>query len=209
VSLGQGVFLVTAVVAVIAAVMVVASPRLVHAALWLVVALGAVAVTFILLDAAFLAMVQVTVYIGAIAILIIFTVMLTRRVMSDTGPQANRAWWLAVFIALVMFGGLMALLWQIPEWWHVAPPVLAASGDRLVEDLGTSLVDVDRFVVPFEVASVLLLAALIGAIVLARPVEPRDRAAGHAERSRSVPSAGGSGSASFDFAQDASDNEAQ
>lgn len=167
----QGIFVVTALVAVIAAVMVVASPRLVHAALWLVVTLGAVAVVFVLLDAAFLAMVQVAVYIGAIAILIIFTVMLTRRVMGDSGPQANRTWWLAVFIAVVLFGALLVLLAQIPAWWQAAPPVMVATGDALIEDLGASLVDLDRYVVPFEAASVLLLAALIGSIVLARPPE--------------------------------------
>jgi NADH:ubiquinone oxidoreductase subunit 6 (subunit J) len=199
----QGLFLVTAGVAVIAAVMVVASQRLVHAALWLVVTLGAVAVTFILLDASFLAMVQVAVYIGAIAILIIFTVMLTRRVMSDSGPQANRTWWLAVFIAVVMFGGLMALLAQIPAWWHATPPVLTASAEFLVEDLGASLVDVDRYVVPFEVASVLLLAALIGAIVLARPAETRDRLVDPwGPASPSAPAA-------VDHAQDAFDGEAK
>jgi NADH-quinone oxidoreductase subunit J len=175
-TVAQGIFLVTALVAVIAAVMVVASPRLVHAALWLVVTLGAVAVVFILLDAAFLAMVQVAIYIGAIAILIIFTVMLTRRAMGDSGPQANRTWWLAVFIAVVMFGALLALLAQIPAWWQAAPPVMVASGDVLIEDLGASLVDLDRYVVPFEAASVLLLAALIGSIVLARPGDPADRA---------------------------------
>ncbi|HKY83558.1 MAG TPA: NADH-quinone oxidoreductase subunit J [Anaerolineales bacterium] len=168
-TLLQGVFVVTALAAVISAVMVVASPRLVHAALWLVVTLGAVAVLFILLDAGFLAMVQVVIYIGAIAILIIFTVMLTRRVMADSGSQANRAWWLAVFIGVVMFAALLALLAQMPTWWQVTPPPLAASADFMVKDLGKSLVDLDRYVVPFEVASVLLLAALIGAIVLARP----------------------------------------
>jgi len=174
-TVAQGIFLVTALIAVLAALMVVASPRLVHAALWLVVTLGTVAVVFILLDAAFLAMVQVAVYIGAIAILIIFTVMLTRRVMGDSGRQANRTWWLAVFIAFVMFGALLALLAQIPGWWQVTPPLLAGGGDLLVEDLGASLVDLDRYVVPFEAASVLLLAALIGAIVLARPGDPADR----------------------------------
>ena len=173
-TVSQGIFLVTALVAVLAALMVVATPRLVHAALWLVVTLGAVAVVFVLLDAAFLAMVQVAVYIGAIAILIIFTVMLTRRVMGDSGRQANRTWWLAVFIAFVMFGALLALLAQIPAWWQAAPPLLPGGGDFLVEDLGASLVDLDRYVVPFEAASVLLLAALIGAIVL-RPGDPADR----------------------------------
>src|SRR3990172_6321667 len=97
-TVAQGIFLVTALIAVLAALMVVASPRLVHAALWLVGRLGTGAVVFILLDAAFLAMVQVAVYIGPIAILITFTVMLHRRVMSASGRQAHRTWWQAVFI---------------------------------------------------------------------------------------------------------------
>ena len=88
---------------------------------------------------------------------------------------ANRTWWLAVFIAVVMFGALLALLAQMPTWWQAAPPLMAAGGDFLIEDLGASLVDLDRYVVPFEAASVLLLAALIGAIVLARPGDPADR----------------------------------
>lgn len=165
----QVLFLAVALAAVVSALMVAASPRLVHAALWLVVTLGAVAVVFILLDAAFLAMVQVAVYIGAIAILIIFAVMLTRRVMTDTGPQANRGWWMAIFIGLLLFGGLLALLGQVPGWWQATPPAMELSADALIEDLGLSLVDLNRYVVPFEVASVLLVAALIGAIVLAQP----------------------------------------
>src|SRR3989304_5019857 len=135
----QGVFLIISLAAVISAVMVVSSPRLVHAARWLVVTLGAVAVLFILLDAGFLAMVQVVIYIGAIAILIIFTVMLTRRVMADSGSKANRAGWLAVIIGVVMFAALLALLAQMPTWWLVTPPPLAASADFMVEDLGKSL----------------------------------------------------------------------
>ena len=97
----QWVFLLIAATTLVAAIMVVVGPNLVHAAMWLILALAGVAVFFVLLDAGFLAVVQVAVYIGAIAILIIFTVMLTRRVMADSGPQANRAWWLAVFVATV------------------------------------------------------------------------------------------------------------
>jgi NADH-quinone oxidoreductase subunit J len=165
----QVIFVAVALAAVISAMMVAASPRLVHAALWLVVTLGAVAVLFILLDAAFLAMVQVAVYIGAIAILIIFAVMLTRRVMADSGPQANRGWWMAIFIALLLFGGLLALLAQVPSWWQATPQAIDLPADALIVDLGLALVDLNGYVVPFEVASVLLVAALIGAIAVARP----------------------------------------
>lgn len=175
----QIVFLVTGFVTLLAGVMVVASPKLVHAALWLIVSLAGVAVLFVLLNANFLAVVQVAVYIGAIAILIIFTVMLTRRVMTDTGPQMNRLWWLAAFIGLVLFGALVALLAQMPDWWRATPPPTTESFERMVQDLGQSLVDLDRYIIPFEVASVLLLAALIGSIVLARPPEEQ---AGEGER---------------------------
>jgi NADH-quinone oxidoreductase subunit J len=170
----QIVFLVTGLVTLLAGVMVVASPKLVHAALWLIVSLAGVAVLFVLLNANFLAVVQVVVYIGAIAILIIFAVMLTRRVMADTGPTHNPTWWLALVTALVLFGGLLALITQMPAFRAAAPAALPAV-DSLA-DLGTSLVDVDRFLLPFEVASVLLLAALIGAIAVARPADQGEEA---------------------------------
>ncbi|MEW6568254.1 MAG: NADH-quinone oxidoreductase subunit J [Chloroflexota bacterium] len=164
----QWVFLFAAALTLIAAIMVVASPRLVHAALWLVLTLAGVAVLFVLLEAGFLAAVQVVIYIGAIAILIIFAVMLTRRVMSDSGPQQNRSWWLALLSALLLFIGLLALIMQTPAL-AIAAPLPLGDAESVLEDLGQSLVDVDRYVLPFEVASVLLLAALIGSIVIARP----------------------------------------
>ncbi|MFQ5923603.1 MAG: NADH-quinone oxidoreductase subunit J, partial [Anaerolineales bacterium] len=88
----QIIFLAAAAVTLIAAIMVVTVTRLVHAGLWLILALAGIAVLFILLDNGFLAVVQVAIYIDAIAILIIIAVMLTRAVMSDTDPQINRMW---------------------------------------------------------------------------------------------------------------------
>src|SRR5258708_6497209 len=108
----QFIFLVTGAAILIAAFMVVVARNLVHAALWLIVSLFGVAVLFVLLEAEFLAAVQVVLYIGAIAILIIFAIMLTRRVMQDTGPQTNRQWWLGALIALALFG---ALLWAFSQ----------------------------------------------------------------------------------------------
>src|SRR5512139_1090522 len=90
--------------------MVVTTRNLVHAALWLVSTLFGVAVTYALLNATFLAVVQVVVYIGAIAILFIFAVMLTRKDMRDQGPQMNRNWWLGVLLAVLVFAGLVFLL---------------------------------------------------------------------------------------------------
>lgn len=169
----QIIFLLVAAATLIASIMVVATPKLVHAALWLVVALAGVAVVFVLLEANFLAAVQVVVYIGAIAILIIFGVMLTRRVMFDSGPQVNRNWWAGALVCLVLMVGLTLMFLQVPIFGTPAEP-LAFSADQSIIELGTALVDVDGFVLPFEVASVLLLAAMIGAIVIARPVEKEE-----------------------------------
>ncbi len=164
----QWIFLITGLVTFVAALMVVLSPNLVHAALWLVLTLAGVAVLFVLLEASFLAVVQVVIYIDAIAILLIFADMLTRRVVADTGPMVSRTWWLAAPLAVVLFAGLVAMFGQVPDIM-AGPPPLTVDPEIFLKDLGRALVDVDRFVLPFEVASILLLAALIGAIVIARP----------------------------------------
>ena len=162
----QILFIITSLSLLVSAAMVVMTRNLVRAALWLISALFMVAVVFVLLDAGFLAVVQVVVYIGAIAILFIFAVMLTRKVMQDTGPQSNSLWWVAGLFSLLLFGGLS---WIILGWGGSAqtlPRVTAGDLDN-IRELGQVLVDPAGYVVPFEVASVLLLAALIGAIVVA------------------------------------------
>ena len=162
----QVLFILTSLLLLVSAFMVVTTRNLVRAALWLIGALFMTAVVFILLDAGFLAVVQVVVYIGAIAILFIFAVMLTRKVMQDTGPQSNSWWWPAALFSFFLFGGLT---WVILGWGGAAQtaPRVSAAGLDNVEALGQALVDPAGYVVPFEVASVLLLAALIGAIVVA------------------------------------------
>ena len=164
----QWVFLLIAATTLVAAIMVVVGPNLVHAAMWLILALAGVAVFFVLLDAGFLAVVQVAVYIGAIAILIIFAIMLTRHLTADTEPQVTRSWWLAALASMVLFGGLLTMLTQIPTLTVGAPP-LPGNPENNVRDLGQALVSLDQYVLPFETASVLLLAALIGSIVIALP----------------------------------------
>jgi NADH-quinone oxidoreductase subunit J len=161
----QIVFLIVAFATLGAGLMVVTTRNLVHAALWLVAALFGVAVTYALLDADFLAVVQVVVYIGAIAILFIFAVMLTRREMRDRGPQMNRNWWFGALLAVLTFGGLFLLLrgWSGFSKTASAYPV----GFDAVAALGNALVSPDAYVLPFEVASVLLMAALVGAVYVA------------------------------------------
>lgn len=161
----QIVFIITAATTLGAAVMVVTVRNLVHAALWLVVSLFGVAVMFVLLNAGFLAVAQVIIYIGAIAILMIFAIMLTRRVASESSPQVNRNWGLAAIFSVALFAGLA---WMLGAWsgFSTALPEMSPRADPLRE-LGLALVSPDFYVIPFEVASVLLLAALIGAIMVA------------------------------------------
>jgi len=161
----QIVFLVVAFFTLGSGLMVVITRNLIHAALWLVAALFGVAATFALLNASFLAVVQVVVYIGAIAILFIFAVMLTRKDMRDQGPQMNRNWWFGALLSISAFAGLFFLLqgWSgLSRTASAMPP-----GFDAVSELGSELVSPTAYVLPFEVASVLLVAALVGAVYVA------------------------------------------
>jgi NADH-quinone oxidoreductase subunit J len=161
----QLIFIIVAAATLGAAFMVVITNNLVHAALWLIVSLFGVAIFYVLLSAGFLAVAQVVIYIGAIAILLIFAIMLTRRIAEDTGPQVNSGWGWASLISLVLFNGLV---WMLGSWegTYTPRPELPAGIDPL-RQLGEALVSPSHYVLPFEVASVLLLAALIGSIMVA------------------------------------------
>ena len=161
----QIIFLVVAFFTLSSGFMVVTTRNLIHAALWLIATLFGVAIIFAVLDAGFLAVVQVVVYIGAIAILFIFAVMLTRKDMRDQGPQMNRNWWFGALLSVLTFGGLYFLL----QGWNGLSKTAAdiPSGFDAVSELGNALVSPDAFVLPFEVASVLLVAALVGAVYVA------------------------------------------
>lgn len=161
----QIIFLVIGAVILGAALMTVMTGNLVHAALWLIVTLFGVAILYALLNAGFLVVVQVVVYIGAIAILFIFAVMLTRKEIRDRGPQLNPAWWLNTIISILTFGGLF---WMLRGWSGFSKAAAdLPSGYDAVGQLGNALISPRAFVLPFEVASVLLLAALVGAVYVA------------------------------------------
>ncbi len=161
----QIIFLVIAGATLMTGLLVVTTRNLIHAALWLVATLFGVAAIYAILNAGFIAVVQVVVYIGAIAILFIFAVMLTRRDMRDSGPQHNKNWWLGALVALLTFGGLLSILLN---WGGLSKTAAnMPAGFDAVDALGEALTSVNGYVLPFEVASVLLLAAMIGAVYLA------------------------------------------
>ncbi|MFN2557181.1 MAG: NADH-quinone oxidoreductase subunit J [Nitriliruptorales bacterium] len=154
------VFVLLAAACGLAAVAVVTARNLVHAALFLATALGAVAGVFLVLQAEFVAMVQLLIYVGAIAVLLMFGLMLTRAPIGrEALDSQSRGLALAVSTALfAVFGGL---IWQ---GYASNPPV--PLGAATTSDLGLALFS--HWVLPFELASMLLLAALIGAIALSR-----------------------------------------
>jgi NADH-quinone oxidoreductase subunit J len=126
---------------------------------------------FVLLSAPFLAAVQVLVYIGAIAILIIFAIMLTRS-MTALRHIRSRQWWLALPVGVLLFV-LLAAGVILPVWGSggIVGSEPVADVVATTTELGVALVDGNQYVLPFELASVLLTAAMIGAIVVARDDE--------------------------------------
>lgn len=164
-TLVQVFFLLIAAIILFSALKVVTTRNLVHAALWLVLMLFGVAVLFALLDAGFLAVVQVMVYIGAIAILFIFAVMLTRREEGKKEAALNPHWPAGALIAVLLFG---ALAWLLRGWQGLPAAAASMPADfDALRALGEALVSPQAFALPFEVASVLLVAALVGAVYVA------------------------------------------
>lgn len=154
---------------------VVTAKNLVHAALYLVGALAGTAGLFLMLSAEFVAWVLVFVYIGAVVVLFLFGIMITRAPTGlDEGLDSNRKVWPAV-LSLALF---VTLAWTSVEAFG-SREVLTAGDPTSTDLLAQSLLG--RFVIPFEVVSFVLLAALIGGITIARrdltPVEEEERAA--------------------------------
>jgi len=155
------IFGILCVVMVVAAFRLVTTQNVVRAALFLAIVLAGVAAIFILLAAEFVAGVQVLVYIGAVVVLLLFGVMLTRAPIGRDAGLDNDQRWLAALVAVFLVGALGSVLLDAFGKQKISFGEIqnsAAVSDSL---FGT-------YVVPFEVASVLLLAALVGAVALAR-----------------------------------------
>ena len=145
----------------VSAIRVVTAKNVVHAALYLIVVLAGVAAQFILLASEFTAVVQVLIYIGAIVVLFLFGIMLTRAPIGQDADLDNDQRWLAALVALMLLG---VLGYVLNDAFHGVK--LQMAGPQTTGQVGDAIFQ--TFVLPFEVASVLLLAALVGAIVLAR-----------------------------------------
>jgi NADH-quinone oxidoreductase subunit J len=155
-------FMIIAVPMVFAALLVVTTKNVVHAALWLVVVLGGVAAQYVLAAAEFVAVSQVLVYIGAVMVLFLFGIMLTRAQIGRELGLNNRGWAIGIPVAAVLLG---LLAWVIVDAYEdtklpdaEGPTPTSAIADEVLSP----------YLVPFLGISFILLAAAIGAIVLAR-----------------------------------------
>ncbi|MBN1178738.1 MAG: NADH-quinone oxidoreductase subunit J [Anaerolineae bacterium] len=145
-----------------AGVAVVTVRNIFHAALWLLLAFFGVAGLYVLLEAPFFAAVQLFVYMGAIGVLIIFAVMLTQGIMKEKQLPFNEQWWMAGLMAVLLLAVMVYVIRQLPA---VTPQALQWDS---IDLLGMAFVHPQGFVLPFELASVLLVAALLGAVTIAR-----------------------------------------
>ncbi len=166
-------FWIIAIILVGAALLVVTTRNIVHSALWLVVVFAMAAGIYLLLNAEFIAIVQILIYAGAVTILVLFALMLTRtnNLRTDSNPT-NRQWLLAVIISTLVGAGIIYATANSPH-------AIANSGNSAGQ-LPAGISNVVRigqllyspttysYVLPFEIASVVLLVAIVGAIVIGR-----------------------------------------
>ena len=149
-------FLLIAIITLAGALAAATLPRLIHAALSLVVAFVGVAAAFFLLGAEFVGLVQVFVYVGAVAVLIVFTILLTRReVTGDRGFN-----WGGAIVALAVFGGLVRTILKTKSLAISAPQIEPVTVKVIGEVLMTN------YVWPLQCVGLVLTAALIGALIL-------------------------------------------
>ncbi|TXS05649.1 NADH-quinone oxidoreductase subunit J [Streptomyces sp. col6] len=146
-----------------AALVTVTTRQLVHAALWLIVALGGLAVEYLLLTAEFIAWVQVLIYVGSVVVLLLFGLMLTRAPIGRSPDADSENRWVALAVAVASAG---ALVWVVVDAFRTTWIDLDGPAQGSTKATGAFLFR--NWVLPFEALSVLLLAALVGAIVLSR-----------------------------------------
>lgn len=154
-----------AVIALVSAISMVASRSAVYSALFLVVNFIAIATLFLILNAAFIAMVQVTIYAGAIMVLFLFVIMLLGAERVETSPSLPWQLPIAILLGLTLFVELAYVLFiRQADMLQVVETV----GEGFGSPASIGNVLFNQYLVPFEVTSILLLVAMVGAIVLTR-----------------------------------------
>lgn len=165
-TLIQVIFGLIAALIIGAAMMVVLARNVIHAALWLIACFFGVGALYLLLEAEFLAVVQVLIYVGAISILILFAIMLTRQVEGARQLVTGGRLFAIGVVCATLFAAVIVPT-VVNHAWNVPPPVGPAGQELLAgpAELGRGFVV--EYLIQFQVAGVLLTVALIGAIVIA------------------------------------------
>jgi len=164
-SFAQAVFYALAGVAVVSALLVITRRNPVHSAIWLIITLLSVALLYLQLQAEFIAAVQIILYIGGIMVLFLFVIMLVNLDVALRQEQFNRQWGVAGLAALLLAAELAGVIYlgrgtaALPQ----APPGALQPNTELI---GSALYQ--AYMLPFEIASLLLLVAMVGAVVMAR-----------------------------------------
>ncbi len=155
-------FYILAALAVVSALGVVLSGKIIHSAFSLAACFLAVAGLYILLQAEFLFAVQILIYVGAVMVLVVFAIMMTRDDQSSNKKSFNHQWSIGALAALLILG---LTIWLIGSTdWQIAQEIVIF--DDNTKALGETLFR--QYVLPFEILSIVLLAAIFGAIVVSR-----------------------------------------
>ena len=162
-------FLIIAALTIAAAVAAMSLRNLVHCALALVVAFAGLAAAYLQLDAQFVGFAQILVYIGAVAILIVFAVLLTRGGEAPEKSVFSASWFWGMLVAAAVFG---TLAWAITSSF-ASQRAPAENVEATVKQIGDALMT--NFVLPLEVIGLLLTAALIGAVIIAMRDEAKSK----------------------------------
>jgi NADH-quinone oxidoreductase subunit J len=178
----QIIFFIIAALIIGAALMVVSVRNIIHSALWLITSFFGVGALYLLLEAEFLAIAQVLIYVGAVSVLVLFAIMLTRHITGEGERQLYERWWVGLIIAGVLFAIVLTPTLLNQEWNTIAlatqPEGVTEENEALLDTLAEQAADVagtrelgfafmQEYLLPFQAAAVLLLVALVGAIVIA------------------------------------------
>ncbi|MBI4467546.1 MAG: NADH-quinone oxidoreductase subunit J [Acidobacteria bacterium] len=161
----QGSFYVLAAVAVVSALLVITRRNPVHSAIYLIVTLLSVALLYLQLQAEFIAAVQIILYIGGIMVLFLFVIMLVKLDVALRQPPFNQQWWVAGAAALVLAVELVGVIY-LGRGTAALPQAPPGSLQPNTELIGRTLYQ--NYMLPFEIASLLLLVAMVGAVLMAR-----------------------------------------
>lgn len=164
--MGTVVFFIFAILSIAAAWGVVTSKNIMHSALYLALSFLGVAVLYILMNADYLAAVQLLIYTGGIAIMVLFAIMLTLRgEVSESNPE-NSIWGWGALISTLLFITIAFVVLTNADW-RILPTPWTSGGSAT----DISLLLLTKFMVPFEAAAVLLTVAIVGAVILAKGVK--------------------------------------